>query len=129
MVRRTIDFPHRNNYFEPMSTKRQTKTSGMSGVWNTQYGPRRVRREPPTVDEAVTAASGLTDDPRQQAEIAASLMDVPVEDVRPAVTRAAAQRKRQVGTVGVAAKSGGQRAVVVERKAARRPGAVRRFNV
>jgi len=101
----------------------------MSGVWNTDYGPRRVRREPPTLEEAVAAASGLSDDPQQQAEIAAALMDLPVDQVRAAVIRAAAQRKRQIGTVGVSARGGGQRAVVVERKAARRPGVPRRFNV
>jgi hypothetical protein len=101
----------------------------MSGVWNTKFGPRRVRQEPPTVEEAVVAASGLTDDPQQQAEIAAGLIDLPVEQVRAVVAKAAAQRKRQVGTVGVTARSGGQRAVVVERKAARRPGVPRRFDV
>jgi hypothetical protein len=101
----------------------------MSGVWKTQYGARRVRHEPPTLEEAVVAASGLTDDLQQQAEIAASLMELPVDQVRAAVSRAAAQRKRQIGTVGVTARSGGQRAVVVERKAARRPGLPRRFNV
>jgi hypothetical protein len=103
--------------------------NAMDGVWNTEYGPRRVRREPPTVDEAVTAASGLTDDPQQQAEIAAALMNLPVDQVRTAVSRASAQRKRRVGTVGVAARSGAQRAVVVERKPVRRPGVVRRFDV
>jgi hypothetical protein len=101
----------------------------MSGVWNTQYGPRKVRHEPPTVDEAVAAASDLTDDLQQQAEIAAGLMNVPIEQVRPAVAKAAAQRKRQVGTVGTTARGGGQRAVVVERKPVRRPGVTRRFNV
>jgi hypothetical protein len=101
----------------------------MSGVWKTAYGVRRVRHEPPTLDEAVAAATGLTDDPQQQAEIAASLMELPVDQVRAAVSRATAQRKRQVGTVGVTARSGGQRAVVVERKTARRPGVPRRFNV
>jgi hypothetical protein len=102
----------------------------MDGIWKTKYGPRRVRQEPPTLEEAVAAASGLTDDQQQQAEIAAALMDVPVEQVRTAVTRAAAQRKRQVETLGVPARSGGQRAVVVERKTIRRPvGAPRRFGV
>ena len=101
----------------------------MDGVWKTKFGPRRVRQEPPTIEEAVAAASDLTDDREQQAEIAASLMNLPVDEVRAAVSKAAAQRKRQVGTVDMAARSGGQRAVVVERKAARRPGVPRRFNV
>jgi hypothetical protein len=90
-----------------------------------------VRNEPPTLDEAVAAASGLTDDPQQQVEIAASLIGLPQEEVRSAVTRAAAQRKRRVGTVGVTARGGAQRAVVVERKPTRRPALprVREFNV
>ena len=101
----------------------------MSTVWKTEYGPRRVRHEPPTLEEAVAAASGLTDDVQEQSEIAAALMGIPVDQVRAAVTRAAAQRKRQIGTVGVTARSGTQRAVVVERKTVRRPGIPRRFNV
>ena len=101
----------------------------MSEVWNTEYGPRRVRHEPPTLEEAVAAASDLTDDAQQQAEIAAALMDLPVDQVRAAVSRAAARRKRQIGTVGVTSKGGTQRAVIVERKAARRPGIPRRFDV
>jgi hypothetical protein len=101
----------------------------MSEIWNTEFGPRRVRNEPPTLDEAVAAASDLTDDPQQQAEIAAALMDLPVDQVRSAVNRATARRKRVVGTVGVTARSGGQRAVIVERKTARRPGMPRRFDV
>jgi hypothetical protein len=86
----------------------------MDGVWNTKFGPRRVRQEPPTLEEAV---------------IAAALMDLPVEQVRAAVSRAAARRKQQIGVVGVTARGGAQRAVVVERKAARRPGIPRRFSV
>jgi len=116
-----------------MDGRRKTKgvkgRGSMSAIWNTKFGARRVRQEPPTLEEAVSAASDLTDDPQQQAEIAASLMDLPVDHVRAAVTRAAAQRKRQVGTIGVTARGGAQRAVVVERRAARRPGIPRRFSV
>ena len=46
----------------------------MSEDWNTKYGTRRVRRDPPTLDEAIFAAIGITDDQAAQAEIAASLM-------------------------------------------------------
>jgi hypothetical protein len=53
----------------------------MTEAWKTKYGPRRVRRDPPTLDEAIFAAQGLTDDPQAQVEIAASLMDVPLESV------------------------------------------------
>ena len=51
----------------------------MSEDWNTKYGPRRVRRDPPTLDEAIFAAIGITDDLEAQAEIAASLMGMPLE--------------------------------------------------
>ena len=53
----------------------------MSEDWNTKYGTRRVRRDPPTLDEAIFAAIGITDDQEQQAEIAASLMGMPYETV------------------------------------------------
>ena len=46
----------------------------MSEDWNTKYGPRRVRRDPPTLEEAIFAAVGITDDQEQQAEIASALM-------------------------------------------------------
>ncbi len=54
----------------------------MSEVWNTKYGTRRVRFDPPTLKEAIVAARGLTSEIHAQAEIAASLMDVPVDAVR-----------------------------------------------
>ena len=44
----------------------------MSADWNTKYGTRRVRHDPPTLDEAIFAAVGITDDQDQQAEIASS---------------------------------------------------------
>ena len=51
----------------------------MSEDWNTKYGPRRVRRDPPTLEEAIFAAIGITDDQNEQAEIAAALMGLPIE--------------------------------------------------
>src|ERR1700730_7035313 len=53
----------------------------MSEDWNTKYGTRRVRRDPPTLDEAIFAAIGITDDLEAQAENAASLMGMPLEAV------------------------------------------------
>ena len=46
----------------------------MSDDWNTKYGPRRVRRDPPTLEEAIFAAAGITEDQDAQAETAAALM-------------------------------------------------------
>jgi hypothetical protein len=92
----------------------------MSEVWKTKYGTRRVRRDPPTLAEAVAAARDLTDDVQQQVEIAASLMDLPPEQVRPEVLKAATPRK-DVSTVAFVGRSGAPRTVVVERMPSRRP--------
>ena len=61
----------------------------MSEDWNTKYGTRRVRRDPPTLDEAIFAAIGITDDQEAQAEIAASLMGLPIESVLAEVKKVA----------------------------------------
>ena len=88
----------------------------MSVVWNTKYGRRRVKHEPPTLEEALEAARGLTVDRQEQIEIAASLMDLPVDEVK-AKARSLAPPRLSVG-VRVAPRTGRQ--VVVERKAPRR---------
>ncbi|GAB6844490.1 hypothetical protein HNR00_002790 [Methylorubrum rhodinum] len=51
--------------------------------------PIRVRREPPTVAEAVAAAQDLADDVDQQVEIAAGLIGLDPDEVRPHVVAAA----------------------------------------
>src|SRR5439155_14882836 len=63
----------------------------MSEDWNTKYGTRRVRRDPPTLEEAIFAAVGITDDQQQQAEIAAALMGLPYEEVLAEVRKPAWQ--------------------------------------
>jgi hypothetical protein len=92
----------------------------MSEVWKTKYGPRRVRRDPPTVAEAVAAARGLTANVQEQIEIAASLMDLPPEQVKPEVLKAATSRK-DANTVAFVGRAGAPRTVVVERVPSRRP--------
>lgn len=92
----------------------------MSAVWETKDGRRRVRRDPPTVEEAVLAAQGLTDELGAQVEIVASLMDVSVDEARGAVLRMGGQRK-DVNRVTIAGRAGASRAVVVERRTVRRP--------
>jgi hypothetical protein len=91
----------------------------MSEAWNTKYGPRRVRHDPPTLQEAIFAAKGITDSLQAQAEIAASLMGLPVETVRPEVLKAAHDRGRPTRTIATDSR-GARRAVVVER-VSRRP--------
>ena len=95
----------------------------MTSVWKTKYGPRRVRHDPPTLAEAIVAARGLTDDVQQQVEIAASLMDLPPDQVRIEVLKAATPRKDigATNTVAFVGRSGAPRTVVVERKPSRRP--------
>jgi hypothetical protein len=92
----------------------------MSKVWNTKYGPRRVKHDPPTLEDAIFAARGLTDDIEQQAEVAASLMGAPLEEVRAAIAKQATPRKPAPTVAFTSSRSGAHRAVVVERKPARR---------
>ena len=91
----------------------------MTEVWKTKYGPRRVRRDPPTVTEAVAAARGLSDDVQEQIEIAASLMDLPPDQVKPEVLKAAS--RKDTNTVAFVGRAGAPRTVVVERVPSRRP--------
>jgi hypothetical protein len=101
----------------------------MSTSWNTKYGPRRVRHDPPTLEEAIFAARGLTDDIEQQAEIAAGLMSMPLDEVREALLKTPQPRKQATATtVAFTGRAGTHRAVVVERKPSRRlPAAGRSF--
>ena len=34
----------------------------MTEIWDTKYGKRRVRQEPATLEDAIFAAQGMTDD-------------------------------------------------------------------
>ncbi len=83
----------------------------MSTVWNTKWGPRRVRKEPPTIDEALIAADAIASDPAQKIEIAASLIGAPLEDVKAYAARQLAQTRGRSTLV-----TGRTRAVVVEYK-------------
>jgi hypothetical protein len=94
----------------------------MSEDWNTKYGPRRVRRDPPTLDEAIFAAVGITDDQEQQAEIAASLMGMPFETVLAEVKKQSRVNGRTTSTRVIAGEQGAQRSIVVERRVVRKFG-------
>ena len=96
-------------------------------TWNTKYGPRRVKHDPPTLQEAIFAAKGIADDLASQVEIAASLIGLPQDQVR------AELLKSRSGTLGpvqsiATGRGGAQRTVVVER-IGRRPIANRRFGL
>lgn len=91
----------------------------MSDVWNTKYGKRRVRHEPATLEDALFAAQGLTDDLEGQIEIACSLIDLPRETVKAALTKKTPIRLNTSRIASTAA-NGQTRAVIVERRPARR---------
>src|SRR6202140_1152520 len=93
----------------------------MSEDWNTKYGPRRVRRDPPTLDEAIFAAIGITDDQNEQAEIAASLMGLPIESVTAEVKKAGRTAARSSTRV-IAGEQGAKSSVVGERRVVRKFG-------
>ena len=81
--------------------------------------PPRVRREPPTIEEAILAAQGLSDDVQSQIEIAAGLMGVTEDEVRPHLARMA--RLRNASPIAPSSVVTGKRTVVVER-VSRGPG-------
>jgi hypothetical protein len=95
--------------------------SAMSQDWNTKYGPRRVRRDPPTLEEAIFAAAGITEDLNEQAEIAASLMGMPLETVTAEVKKTSRIQARSATRV-IAGEQGAQRSIVVERRVVRKFG-------
>jgi hypothetical protein len=93
-------------------------------AWTTKYGPRRVRHEEATIEEAIAAAQGLSDDRDEQVEIASQLMGLPQEQVRTALLKLAPARKdltRSVISTGTSPGSAGKpRVIVVESKRPRR---------
>ena len=90
----------------------------MSAEWTTKQGKRRVRVEPPTLEEAIFAAQGVTDDPQQQADFAADLTGQPSETILAQILKDARKAAR-TGRVVAIPSTGSQRAVVVERKPSR----------
>ena len=90
----------------------------MSDMWDTKDGRRRVRRDPPTLEDAVAAAQGLTDDVDGQVEIVTSLMQVSAEAARGAVLKMG--QRKDVSRFTIAGRTGAPRAVVVERRSLRR---------
>jgi hypothetical protein len=95
----------------------ETQGATMSEIWETKDGRRRVRRDPPTIEEAVVAAQGLTDDLKEQIEIVASLMEITPDEARSVVLRMG--QRREINRVTVTGRIGAPRAVVVERRTPR----------
>ena len=88
--------------------------------WTTKYGPRRVRLEAPTLEEAITAAESLSDEFNEQVEIAALLIGLPRDQVRTELLKLAPPRKDTIKSVVFTGPPSAPRTIVVERKPARR---------
>jgi hypothetical protein len=86
----------------------------------------RVRNEAPTVAEAIYAAQGLTDNIKDQIEIAAVLTGLPEDEISRLVPqetpapRAAGATLKAPQQILMTNRTGAPRSVVVERKAPRR---------
>ncbi len=89
-------------------------------AWNTKYGRRRVRNDAPTLQEAIAAAQGLSDEREEQVEIAASLMGLPRDQVRAELLKAAPPRNAAATSVAFVGRTSAPRTIVVERKPIRR---------
>jgi hypothetical protein len=80
--------------------------------------PIRVRREPPTIPEAVAAAQDLADDIEQQVEIAAGLIGLPPDAVREHVVAAVKVKPERMPEriLTAASPNRAPRTVIVERR-------------
>jgi hypothetical protein len=85
----------------------------------------RVRHEPPTLDEAIFAAQGLSDNLREQIEMAATLIGLPEDQVRQRVMEQGSTARSANRMVVTSNRAGAQRSVIVERKTPRRVIAAR----
>jgi hypothetical protein len=99
------------------------KDSGQMGQTQTPpaaWSRRRTRCDPPALQEAIAAAQGLTGHLEGQIEIAAQLMGLPEDEVRPEVLKAAA-RANPVGAGVAHPRSRRPQVVVIERRGSRVP--------
>lgn len=92
--------------------------------WMTKYGPRRVRVDLPTVEEALVAARCLSDEVEDQIALAASLMGVEVDAIRDEAKQILNAAAKARPTIQIQPRGPGAgaapRQVVVEYKTARR---------
>jgi hypothetical protein len=110
--------------------KKNPMNRNTSQAWNTKYGPRRVRHDPPTLAEAIAAAGDLTDQLDAQIDIAASLMGISREQAMAEWPRERARVPQPKVTSSITfttGRTGAPRAVVVERKPSRRASAPRKL--
>ncbi|PVE25253.1 hypothetical protein DC522_06915 [Microvirga sp. KLBC 81] len=79
---------------------------------------RRTRHDPPSIEDAVTAAQGLTGNIDSQVEIAAQLMGLPEDEVRPFALKGSVPSRLSVArSAPIPSKVG--RTITVERRSHR----------
>lgn len=78
-------------------------------------GPVKVRKEDPAIEEAIAAAMDLSDEPDEIAALAAGLMGVSEDEIRPLVAKSLRQKQNAGGPI----RRDGSPVVVVSRT--RRP--------
>lgn len=110
--------PQQNVVRSGMMMTEKTREKAMGPVWDTKYGKRRVKHSPPDLTEALEAARDISSEPDQQAEIAASLMGLPVDDVKKEMRRL--QVKPRPETISIAGRRSTAQVVVVERSPRRK---------
>jgi hypothetical protein len=81
-----------------------------------EWSRRRTRYDPPGLEEAITAAQGLTDQIEGQIEIAAQLIGLPEDGIRSHVL---AMQARITRNIAAPVQGHRGRTVVVERRGAR----------
>ncbi|MEZ0170859.1 hypothetical protein [Microvirga sp. TS319] len=84
-----------------------------------RYGRRVTRIEPPSLEEAIAAAQGLTDNLDWQVEIASQLMGMAEDEVRPVAQKLAAQPRqleRSALADRILDRREGAKVIVVERR-------------
>ena len=91
----------------------------MTAAWKTKYGGRRVRHDPPTIEEALEAAECFAEGLDNQISVAAQLMGLSEDEVR-AVAQRAQRRATTIQRVAPSTPSASGRAVIVERRTTRR---------
>jgi hypothetical protein len=101
-------------------TSRKVEDVRMARKFTTppEWSQRRTRHNPPDLDEAITAAQGLTDDIDSQVEIAAQLMGLLEDEVRPPVLKVLA-RSRIRRLVSTPMQPLARGAVMIERRSPR----------
>ena len=91
----------------------------MGEVWKTKYGYRRVKQAYPDLREAISAARDISDTVDGQAEIAAALIGLPIDEVKHEIVALNAREKHLQTKIIQMGNSG--KTVVVERSVRRRP--------